>query len=122
MTEVKEPAYHRTLGDEELALMKSWRAQGVTNSDIVRNLAERNVKVSRQRISQILGPPTRPEVGPRERFSVYTTPENIRKVKDMARSLNLVHWSGPTSGEGSLSELFNAIATGQLVLKRGKAS
>jgi hypothetical protein len=85
--------------------------QGKTRKQI----ADEN-KISRQRVTQILGPI--PNVGKREEIHIYAVPELFDKAAGIAAEFGLRHKAGRTAGQGSVGLLVEQIAQGELRVVR----
>lgn len=84
-------------------------AKGKTRKQI----ADEN-HISRQRVTQILGPI--PSPGKREEIHIYAVPDLFNAAADIAAERGLRHKAGKTAGQGSVGILVEQIALGNITL------
>ena len=107
---VPEKTQRQMLRAEEL------RAEGKSNADIAVELG-----LSRQRVAQLLGgrPPAYKREEPK-RLPIYVGEDAAAKVREIAADFGLVTTRGNKIGIGSVYDLFEALASGELKIVRAK--
>jgi DNA-binding CsgD family transcriptional regulator len=87
--------------------------QGYSRSEIARA-----VGVSRQRVSQVMGPINPDEPIKDKSVVLYSTPEKVRALRVIAKSFGLVAERGRYPTAGSIQKLLDAIAIGDLAVSK----
>jgi hypothetical protein len=79
----------------------------------------REFKVSRQRVTKILGKlPREARDYPRPMHNIYADNEPFMAARDVARSLGYRLKTGENAGEGSVGLMVEAIGKGELVVRK----